>query len=269
MICDVKDIPIFYQEYGRGVPVLCMHGYMCDHRLMTGCLEPVFARTSGYRRIYIDLPGMGNTPAPSWLENADQMMDIVIQFVKNTIGDEKFLVAGESYGGYLTLGLLCKMAEQISGILLVAPAVKADKSKRLLPQKQLLYTEPGFVPIEEYREVAAMATPRGYDAYMYQVMVGISAADADFIQRYAANGYALTCENEFNRLKYSGPATVILGRQDYVVGYADALALLENFSRATFAVLDCAGHGVQVEQEAIFNKCVEDWLWRAENTGGK
>ncbi|MFD2469254.1 alpha/beta fold hydrolase [Amycolatopsis silviterrae] len=51
-----------YVEHGSGTPVLAVHGWMPDHRLMTGCLEPVFARRPGFRRIYPDLPGMGDRP---------------------------------------------------------------------------------------------------------------------------------------------------------------------------------------------------------------
>ena len=122
MICDVKDIPIFYEEYGEGVAMLCIHGYGVDRRLMTGCLEPLFARKTGYRRIYPDLPGMGKTPARDWLKNADQMLEIVIEFIEKTIGDEDFIIAGESYGGYLTLGLLHKMPAKIRGALFIAPS---------------------------------------------------------------------------------------------------------------------------------------------------
>lgn len=32
-----------------------------DHRLMSGCMEPIFTKREGWRRIYIDLPGMGVT----------------------------------------------------------------------------------------------------------------------------------------------------------------------------------------------------------------
>ena len=76
MVCLIRDIPIYYEEYGEGRPVLCIHGYSVDHHLMTGCLEPVFTQMSGYRRIYLDLPGMGKTPAASWIQNADDMLEI-------------------------------------------------------------------------------------------------------------------------------------------------------------------------------------------------
>ena len=92
MICNVKGIPIYYERYGDGMPVLCIHGYSVDHRLMLGCLEPIFGQTSGYQRIYLDLPGMGKSPAPSWLKNADDMLDIMSTFIDKVIGDDTFLV---------------------------------------------------------------------------------------------------------------------------------------------------------------------------------
>lgn len=32
---------LHYVAFGEGTPVLALHGWSPDHRLMTGCLEPV------------------------------------------------------------------------------------------------------------------------------------------------------------------------------------------------------------------------------------
>jgi len=245
MICDVKDIPIFYEEYGEGVAMLCIHGYGVDRRLMTGCLEPLFARKTGYRRIYPDLPGMGKTPARDWLKNADQMLEIVIEFIEKTIGDEDFIIAGESYGGYLTLGLLRKMPAKIRGALFIAPVIKADNGQRTLPQN-----------------VASTMPPDAYDAYKHHIHPGLKAADDDFIARYRRDGYALSFENEISDMKFDMPVTFLTGRQDDIVGYADASVLMENYSKASFAVLDACGHNLQIESPAVFAALVDDLLWR-------
>jgi pimeloyl-ACP methyl ester carboxylesterase len=42
------------------------------------------------------------------------------------------------------------------------------------------------------------------------------------------------------------------------------LQLLENFPRATFAVLDRAGHNLQIEQQLLFNSLINEWLDRVE-----
>ena len=62
MECLVRDVKINYEIYGEGIPVLMINGWGPDHRLMEGCMEPVF-QTMGkaWKRIYFDLPGMGKT----------------------------------------------------------------------------------------------------------------------------------------------------------------------------------------------------------------
>lgn len=54
----------------------------------------------------------------------------------------------------------------------------------------------------------------------------------------------------------------MVGKQDNCVGYKDAWNILENFPRATFAVLDRAGHNLQIEHEEVFNALINDWLIR-------
>ena len=56
----------------------------------------------------------------------------------------------------------------------------------------------------------------------------------------------------------------ICGKQDKCVGYQDAWRLTESYSRATFSVLDMAGHNLQIEQPHLFNELVIDWLLRIE-----
>jgi hypothetical protein len=51
-----------------------------------------------------------------------------------------------------------------------------------------------------------------------------------------------------------------------VVGYRDAWNLIENYPRATFAVLDRAGHHLQIEQNMLFYALMEEWLKRVEET---
>ena len=60
------------------------------------------------------------------------------------------------------------------------------------------------------------------------------------------------------------PTLILAGRQDATVGYQDTGAILENYLRATFPPLDCAGRNLQIEQEALFDAPVHDRLDRVE-----
>ncbi len=52
------------------------------------------------------------------------------------------------------------------------------------------------------------------------------------------------------------------GRQDSTVGYSRAWELLEQYPRATFAVLDRAGHALPHEQPELLRALVTEWLDR-------
>lgn len=262
MICRVKDIPIYYEQHGKGKPVLCIHGYSVDHRLMSGCLEPIFSKMNGYRRIYLDLPGMGKSPAPSWLKNSDDMLDIVTAFIDEVIGSETFLVIGESYGGGMAQGLIHTMKHRVDGIFLLCSMFEPDRNKRTLPEHRTLYKDDSFSPTEEFLEMAVVATPQTYELYKRDILSGLQIGDAEFLSRLKNEGYAFSFDDERKNLYFDKPATILAGRQDNSVGYADAYNMLENFPRATFAVLDCAGHNLQIENEALFACHVKDWLLR-------
>jgi pimeloyl-ACP methyl ester carboxylesterase len=55
---------------------------------------------------------------------------------------------------------------------------------------------------------------------------------------------------------------ILTGRQDASVGYAGAWRLLEHYPRATFAVLDRAGHGLPHEQVELLGALLGEWLDR-------
>lgn len=36
MYCDFADVPVYYEVRGEGRPILIIHGFSVDHRLMEG-----------------------------------------------------------------------------------------------------------------------------------------------------------------------------------------------------------------------------------------
>jgi hypothetical protein len=60
-----------------------------------------------------------------------------------------------------------------------------------------------------------------------------------------------------------GLVDAVLGEEVLlVVGYAGAWRLLEHYPRATFAVLDRAGHGLPHEQVGLLGASLAEWLDR-------
>ena len=112
-----EEISLHYTIYGDGYPMILLHGFGPDHRLMTGCLEPLLQPRSGWKRMYLDLPGMGKTPGKEWLTSSDQMLDVVIDCIDAIIPGQRFVLAGESYGGYLARGVIYRKPALVHGLL--------------------------------------------------------------------------------------------------------------------------------------------------------
>ena len=273
MIQLVRDLPVYYEERGEGKPVLCIHGYSLDHRMMMGCMEPIFEQMKGYRRIYLDMPGMGKTPSANRIKNNDDMLEVISEFIDAVIPGENFLVAGESHGGYMTLGLIKNMPDRINGVLMICPMVKSwvlnRVEKEKLPKKQTLWVDKDM-PSEEtpdvknFMDYAVIATPETLNRYKSEILSGISISDSEFLFNYFDGAYSHDFEAELRTMEFNKPSCIITGRQDHAVGYLDAFAMLNRFPRTTFAALDCAGHNLQIENEPIFSTMVKDWIWRVE-----
>ncbi|MFX1475072.1 MAG: alpha/beta fold hydrolase, partial [Promethearchaeota archaeon] len=75
-VCELENITVHYEVRGKRSepPIIMLHGFTLDRRMMIGCMEPILRRRKGWQRIYLDLPGMGNTPAKDWITNSDHML---------------------------------------------------------------------------------------------------------------------------------------------------------------------------------------------------
>jgi pimeloyl-ACP methyl ester carboxylesterase len=244
-----------------------LHGWPLDHTEMMFEMEPQFVGRTGWKRIYLDLPGMGNTPGADWISSNDQVLDIVGDFIDKIIPDERFVIAGTSYGGYLARGVVHQRAEHIDGVLLSVPVILSDDSKRHLPSRAVLFEDP--VVIKKARSAnipflddLAVSYTESLLEYA-KALHAVASPDEEYLQRLN-NNYAFSFEVDTLKQPFQGPALFIMGRQDHLFGYRDAWEIIENFPRATFAVLDRAGHLAWGEQRGLCSALVGDWLDRIE-----
>lgn len=68
----------------------------------------------------------------------------------------------------------------------------------------------------------------------------------------------------FYHMKYEKPVLLLAGRQDISVGYQDIIEIIDDYPRATLAVLDMAGHNLQIEQPELFESLVGEWITRTK-----
>jgi pimeloyl-ACP methyl ester carboxylesterase len=254
---------VAHVEHGSGTPVVVVHGMGVDHREPEAALEPVLGSRPGYRRLYLDLPGMGASPAPESVASSDDVVDLLAGWLDATLGDEPVLLVGHSYGGYLARVLAGRRADRVAGIALLCPA---GARSRDVPPPVVLHEEPGVedgldaTDAETFRDyfvVRTAATRRRFDE---AVRPGAALVDAPALERVVRRWEL----DETGAGTVHAPVLILAGRQDSSVGFATAWDLVGRYPRATFAVLDRAGHALPHEQDRLLHALVAEWLDRVE-----
>jgi pimeloyl-ACP methyl ester carboxylesterase len=237
---------MYYESFGEGRPIIFLPGWGGDNGEGRDIHEPVFERRPGWRRIYIDPPGTGKSPSDPSIADQDGMLAAILALVDDLVGDERFAVAGTSAGALHGRGIVKRDPSRILGLLLRVPGIVVDRTKRTLPTDEYLVRTP------EWQE----KDRRYYDAVD-------SIADLDFLGRIQADvsTYSLS---EDPAARFEGPTLIVTGRQDTITGYADAWSILDDYPRATYAVLDQQDHGLPVRRLTAYLALVEDWLDRME-----
>jgi pimeloyl-ACP methyl ester carboxylesterase len=252
----VGDVPVHYVVHGEGSAVLALHGAGVDHREVMACLDPVLDAFTGYRRIYPDLPGMGRTPAPERIRGADDVLEVLLAFIDGVIGDQPLLVAGHSAGGYYAQAIAGQRPAQVVGLALLCPLLAGIHD---VPEHEVTLSS-GDIGDAEFRDYFTVQTAKTLDRYERYVEPAARLADETALARIGERWELTTRPRE--GVPYRCPTLLVTGRQDAAVGYSRAWEMLERYPRATFAVLDGAGHALPHEQPELLRALVTEWLDR-------
>ncbi|NJC23332.1 pimeloyl-ACP methyl ester carboxylesterase [Arthrobacter pigmenti] len=263
----MRTTTLAYETHGEGIPMVAIHGLGPDRQLMVGCVEPLFTAREGYRRVYVDLPGMGESPSLVGRGGSDEVLEAVLGTVDALLGSEPFLLVGESYGGYIARAVLQRRHSQVLGMALICSIGMAVVNEaRTVPAHQALVADPALLEqigdTGEFHDNAVVQTFETWRRTQHEIVTGMERADQSALNRIRER-YELT-ESPDTGGTFECPILIIAGRQDAVTGYADTYPLLANYPRASFVVLDRAGHNLQIEQPGLFDALMVEWLDRVE-----
>jgi pimeloyl-ACP methyl ester carboxylesterase len=259
---------MYYESIGSGLPIMMIHGRGPDHRSLKGCMEPCFQGDDGaFRRIYFDLPGLGRTPGNAWVSSGAKVLELILEFIEHLIPKQPFLIVGNSHGGYLARGVIKHKQDLVQGVLLLCPSSgKMKKAQR--PPHCIREKDPSLeqhLSEEErsyFEPIIVRQTQQVWMRFKEDILPGLQIADQTFIKNHwGKKGAAYNFEVDLDR-PFEHPALILMGKQDSVVGYSDTWEFLAEYPRASFVVLDNAGHALQIEQPELFHGLTKGWLQR-------
>lgn len=269
MYFEYNSNRIYYEILGSGIPILTLHGFPLDHQFMKGSLEGVFLNydVEGFQRIYFDFPGMGNSEANLTKVTSNDIVEIVSKFVEFVLPNKKFIIVGESYGAYIARALALKFRSRIIGMALVCPLINADRENRNVAEFKVRYVEQGLYDklspedVLHLKSSLVIQTHSKWLRLKQEILNPLFKNQTAFIEKLGQpENYILPYYVDLIDKPYTFPSLFLLGRQDNTVGYKDAWKILDNFTQASFIVLNNAGHGLEIDQTALYEKIVAHWL---------
>jgi pimeloyl-ACP methyl ester carboxylesterase len=288
VISVVDDLPVYYESYGEGRPIVFLPGWGNANGEAQDVHEPLFDEYPGWRRIYLDPPGTGNTPSRPWITDQDAMLDVIARVIDDILGlgsggstaggsgsggsgsggsrtAGSLALAGTSAGGLHARGIVRRDAARILGLLLRVPGVVVDRAERTLPEYKPLIADPRFSSDEDPRPL--LHTPEYLEAHREKqrrfYLPAEEKADLEFLGTIQRDPSTYTLSTD-PAARLEAPTLIVTGRQDTTTGYADAWSLLDDYPRATYAVLDRADHDLPIQNHTLYRALVSDWLTRME-----
>lgn len=255
-----------YEVYGEGIPVLLLHGFSLDKRIMSSSYEPIFNELNGYKRYYLDLPAMGGSE-PLDIVSTEDIYECVKEFISNVICEE-FLLFGFSYGGFLSIKLAVDMPEMIKGLSLLCPMVNTDFTTRILPELKCLELDKEYFDglidkeddKEDFFEMAVIANEYTFNRYVNDMLPGMDIARYDVLEDLQKNHYGFEIEPLVELQNFDNPTLILVGKQDSAVGYQEVFNNEHKFTKSSIHIIDRAGHGLIYEQKDKFEFLTLDWL---------
>ncbi|MGE4353847.1 MAG: alpha/beta fold hydrolase [Oscillospiraceae bacterium] len=265
MIQYVDDQMIYYDVKGEGLPIIILHGLYLDSLTMIHAIEESSISLNGFKRIYIDMPGMGQSPAHNLENNSDTILELLTKLIEKLVANRPFIIMGYSYGGYIARGIAKKFMNQVIGEVLICPVVVPQLSKRRVASivhqdidREFLDSLPPLKQ-EELLNRMVVINKRTYHRSETDFLRATALANSGFLQALFSGKYASDYIEQDHRI-HNHKALFLLGYQDTSVGYQDALDILAYYPHANVNILTDASHSFFLEHPSQFEALIGAWL---------
>jgi len=259
MKVKVNGVDINYSIEGAGPWLTLSHSLACDTSMWDPQMEVLKKQ---FKVLRFDTRGHGQSAAPATDYTLEQMADDVHGLFGH-LGITRSHWMGLSMGGMIGQAFALKYPGIFASMIL------ADTTSRQPPNGAAMWGERIQVAKTKGMDALVEGTlarwfTDGFRAAQPQMMSKIAAV----IRATPAAGYAGCCAgiskiDLTDRLKeIKCPTLVIVGEQDLGTPVAASQAIQANLPGAELLVIPSAAHISNIEQPAIFNIAVRDFLTR-------
>ena len=246
----LNGIEIEYQDGGHGSPVLLGHGYSATGRMWDGQRAALGDR---YRIISWDMRGHGQTESPSDPAQYSAALTVAdMRALLQHCGVERAVVGGLSLGGYVALAFYLARPEMVRALVICDSGpgyrnaeARAAWNKRADDRAAELESKGLDALAGRSREMReAMGHHRSAQGLAHAARGMLAQEDSAVIDGLAT---------------IKVPALIIVGADDQPF-LAPCEYMAKKIPGARLEVIPNAGHSSNLDQPALFNRVLSDFL---------
>ncbi|MDQ6634692.1 MAG: alpha/beta hydrolase [Gemmatimonadota bacterium] len=251
-------LELAYDESGRGVPLLLIHGWPHNRTLWAGQMSGLPTQA---RCIAPDLRGFGDssiTGPYSIAQFADDLAALL-----DSLQIDKVVACGLSMGGYITLALLRHHRARLRGLILTGTRAVADTPDASEKRARLIE----FVATHGVEALAGAQLAGMLSRGTLESRAGVREALRDIMRSAPQEGAiggqrAMMARPDASDLlaTVDVPALVVAGAEDVLTPPQDQRALAAAIPGCKFELLAGAGHACAFERPAAFNHVLTEFL---------
>ena len=266
-------VRLYYEEHGEGAPLLFVHEFAGDHRSWDAQLRHFSRR---YRCIVYAARGYppSDVPADPGAYSQVRAVEDAIT-VLDAAGADIARVVGNSMGGFTALHLGLRHPGRVTALVVGGCGYGAhpDKEPTFRDESEAIamaFETQGSVGVAQWYGVGPARVqyqakdPRGHAEHV-QVLAEHDALGAALtmrgVQKSRPSLYGLRAE----LASMDVPVLIVAGDEDDGVLETD-LMLKRTLPRCGLAVLPRSGHVTNLEEPALFNQLVEQFLGQVEHS---
>ena len=257
----VNGVNLYYEEHGRGAPLLLIAGLASDSQSWLPVLPGLAAR---FRVILVDNRGVGRTLPLDAPTSIGAMADDCLALIRHLrLGAVHVL--GHSMGGFIAQDIALRHPEQVARLVLAATAARSSKRNDDLFRGWADALDAGSPPERWFRNLfywifsaRLFDDPKMVDdlvrfavAYPFPQPAPAFRKQVDAIAQFDSS-------EQLSRLK---PPTMVLAAAEDLLFPIDACErFARSIGRTELSAIDGAGHALHVEQPAEFVRRVAGFL---------
>jgi pimeloyl-ACP methyl ester carboxylesterase len=253
----VDKVRLYYEEAGKGVPIVFLHGFTLDHRMWRG-QKDYFSKN--YRVIIHDSRGHGKSDAPPTNYSRDTRVDDLLMTL-DQLGIDNCHLVGLSMGGSTGILFALKYPERLLSLTLVSTGAAGwNVGKKISKLDEVAQTKGKAAALEQWLEWA-LQWYKGKEQFreVAQLLEEIMRehSGAIWVDPMRGKYPRMTDLDDVHKIKV---ATMIMAGELDRVFVPLAKELHKKIAGSRYIIYPGVGHMINLEIPERFNRELGEWV---------